>query len=89
MNASLNIGKPFGFDVTIHWSFWLVVLWAGSEGLPWSGSWQGLETKPLLLIASPEQLNNPVGPVATDSSRFQVDHPLDVRFAVRVPGAQI
>ena len=41
MNASLNIGKPFGFDVTIHWSFWLVVLWAGSEGWRWSGRWQG------------------------------------------------
>ena len=41
MSASLNIGKPFGLDIEIHWSFWLVVLWAGAEGLRWSNRWQG------------------------------------------------
>jgi Zn-dependent protease len=42
MGASLNIGKPFGIEIKIHWSFWLVVFWAGSEGVRWSGRWQGV-----------------------------------------------
>lgn len=42
MGASLNIGKPFGIEIKIHWSFWLVVVWAGSEGVRWSGRWQGV-----------------------------------------------
>jgi len=41
MSASLNIGRPFGIDIKIHWSFWLVILWAGNEGLRWSERWQG------------------------------------------------
>jgi Zn-dependent protease/predicted transcriptional regulator len=41
MRASLNIPNPFGIDITIHWTFWFVVLWAGAEGLRWSDRWQG------------------------------------------------
>ena len=41
MGASLRLGRPFGIAISIHWSFWFVVLWAGSEGARWSGRWQG------------------------------------------------
>ena len=42
MGASLKIGQPFGIEIKVHWSFWLVVLWAGSEGVYWSGQWHGV-----------------------------------------------
>ena len=41
MGGLLKVGRPFGVKVNIHWSFWLVVLWAGGEGIRWSGRWQG------------------------------------------------
>jgi Zn-dependent protease/CBS domain-containing protein len=41
MQASLRIPNPFGVEITIHWTFWFVVLWAGAEGFRWSDRWQG------------------------------------------------
>ena len=41
MSASHKLGRLFGVNINIHWSFWLGILWAGGEGVRWSGRWQG------------------------------------------------
>ncbi|RME51786.1 MAG: CBS domain-containing protein [Caldilineae bacterium] len=41
MSASLRLGRVWGVPVRVHWSFWLVVLWAAGEGFRWGGGWRG------------------------------------------------
>jgi Zn-dependent protease/CBS domain-containing protein len=41
MSVSLKTDKIFGVPIKIHWSFWLVILWAGGEGVRWTGNWRG------------------------------------------------